>query len=343
MLVIRPTHALLTRTQGSAATPQCPAISRTSRRTPQNSLGPNLSVSLASRSNFAGIQQPIRLAPCAASRKDKIVKASEPTGSDDSILGSVGVAALWIGLIAYVALLSPNQTPYRDEVFIKLLVGLDKDTTFAVNQIFVSVFNIMGIYPILYAGLLIPSGRSANKVPAWPFVATSFALGAFALIPYMALWKPDPNVESPPPKEELEGWNKLILKGTESAVLPGLLLAGAIYQWYNIFNAPGEAWLGYLNLFDESRLVHVTTLDFTILTALMPFWMYNDAEARSLPGGQLLAISGLPASAIMYRVSQLALSCIGSLSYRYHVSGLPASDIMYRVSQLAISCVGSPS
>ncbi len=40
-------------------------------------------------------------------------------------------------------------------------------------------------------------------------------------------------------------------------------------------------WLDYLKLFDESRLVHVTTLDFALCTALAPFWMDNDATARN--------------------------------------------------------------
>ena len=37
---------------------------------------------------------------------------------------------------------------------------------------------------------------------------------------------------------------------------------------------------GYLSLFDESRLVHISTIDCCILTALAPFWMSNDAELR---------------------------------------------------------------
>jgi hypothetical protein len=47
------------------------------------------------------------------------------------------------------------------------------------------------------------------------------------------------------------------------------------------FLLTGEAsWAEYGHLIDESRLVHVTTLDFLCLTAFAPFWMLNDAEAR---------------------------------------------------------------
>ena len=101
------------------------------------------------------------------------------------------------------------------------------------NPIFEQLFFIMGIWPVrlkssclcqpqilgrhvlrelavqaIYAALLIPGGRSGNKVtchtflgptntlstadhealqvPAWPFVSLSFGLGYFALGPYFA-------------------------------------------------------------------------------------------------------------------------------------------------------------
>ena len=41
-----------------------------------------------------------------------------------------------------------------------------------------------------------------------------------------------------------------------------------------------EAWLSYFRMFDESRFVHVTSLDFVFLTLLAPFWVLNDASKR---------------------------------------------------------------
>ena len=65
------------------------------------------------------------------------------------------------------------------------------------------MFNIIGLYTFFFQCLLIPGGRSANKVPAWPFVVLSFGLGAFALLPYMALWRPDRTMKLPLAPEEL--------------------------------------------------------------------------------------------------------------------------------------------
>lgn len=42
-----------------------------------------------------------------------------------------------------------------------------------------------------------------RKIPAWPFVVTSFGLGAMALLPYFALWRPDRDLKLPPTEQEL--------------------------------------------------------------------------------------------------------------------------------------------
>lgn len=41
------------------------------------------------------------------------------------------------------------------------------------------------------------------QIPVWPFVLLSYAAGAFALLPFMALWSPIKGYKLPLPKEEL--------------------------------------------------------------------------------------------------------------------------------------------
>lgn len=192
------------------------------------------------------------------------------------------VLALWIGLSVYAFTLSPNQTPFRDTYYLKRLIGLEPfDPDIPVNQVFTALFNVMGIYPAIYASVLVPAGRSSNKVPAWPFIVASFFFGAFALLPYFVVWQPPQSPQKlPPPKEELEGWNKLFMKGAETLVLPGLLLVGALYYSTSALLAGGDEWAEFLKQFDESRFCHVTSLDFLTLTCLLPFWLSIDAQAR---------------------------------------------------------------
>ncbi|GIL53793.1 hypothetical protein Vafri_9425 [Volvox africanus] len=209
---------------------------------------------------------------------------STPASNNSQLLSTIGITALWIGLIVYAFVLAPNQTPYRDQIFIQRILGIGEKDGFIVNPVYVSIFNITGIYPAIYASLLVPAGRSANKIPAWPFVTLSFLLGGLALLPYMALWRPYQRPEDnplPPPASELEGWNRLFLKGAETPVLPALLLAGSLFYIFQAVTSSGDIWADYLKLFDESRLVHMNSIDLAILIALAPFWMENDAIGRN--------------------------------------------------------------
>jgi hypothetical protein len=77
-----------------------------------------------------------------------------------------------------------------------------------------------------------------------------------------------------------EGWNRLVLKGNETALLPAALLAAAAWCLWGMASAGTAAWADYVQLFDESRLVHASSLDFALFTALVPFWMSVDADGR---------------------------------------------------------------
>lgn len=78
-----------------------------------------------------------------------------------------------------------------------------------------------------------------------------------------------------------EGWDKAFMRAAETPWLPAGLLAASAYWLYQALSAGSYAWVQYLQLFDESRLTHATSLDFVLLTLLMPFWMSNDAERRN--------------------------------------------------------------
>ena len=66
----------------------------------------------------------------------------------------------------------------------------------------------------------------------------------------------------------------------ESPIFAASLLVGSVGLWVLALTAGGAAWIDYSHLFDESKLVHVTTVDFFLLSAFAPFWMYNDAQLR---------------------------------------------------------------
>lgn len=83
---------------------------------------------------------------------------------------------VWALFIAYAFNLSP---PDADPTFTGDVIQKILNTPFdgSVNPIFVAIFNYLGVYPAIFAALLLP-GAKPQKVPALPFVFSSFALGS---------------------------------------------------------------------------------------------------------------------------------------------------------------------
>lgn len=202
----------------------------------------------------------------------------------ENLLYSSGIFVLWLAGIGYATFLAPNQTPLRDQYFIEKFLNITDDGV-VLNQVFTALFYIMGIWPMIYSALLIPAGKSRNGIPVWPFASLSFAFGAFALMPYFALWQPpEEQMKLPMPKSQLQGFKNVIGLAVESKIVPWLLLAGSIFCTAKLAMAGSAAWTEYFRLLQESRLVHVTSMDFLTLTILAPFWMVNDAQLRSWQG-----------------------------------------------------------
>lgn len=69
-----------------------------------------------------------------------------------------------------------------------------------------------------------------------------------------------------------------------------MLLLASSGLLYRIGSAGPGLWYQFGRLWEESRLVHVATLDFLVLTFATPFWMYNDATARRFKQQGLLPL-----------------------------------------------------
>ncbi|MED6217098.1 hypothetical protein PIB30_014556 [Stylosanthes scabra] len=197
----------------------------------------------------------------------------------------------WAGILYYVFLLTPNQTPSRDMYFLQKLLNLKGDDGFRMNQVLVSLWYIMGLWPLAYSMLLLPTGRSSkSKIPVWPFLILSCFGGAYALFPYFILWKPP----APPVEEtELKSWPLIFLESKVTAVIS--LAAGAAIVIYACL-AGADTWTEFFQYFRESKFIHITSIDFSLLSTFAPFWVYNDMTARKWfdKGFWLLPISLIP-------------------------------------------------
>ncbi|KAK2986448.1 hypothetical protein RJ640_011886 [Escallonia rubra] len=198
---------------------------------------------------------------------------------------------LWGGLLYYVFNLTPNQTPSMDIYLLKKLLNLKGDDGFQLNEVLVSLWYIMGLWPLVYSMLLLPTGRSSKgNVPVWPFLVLSCFGGAYALLPYFVLWKPPP-----PPIEETE-ISKWPLSFMESKLTAGITIAAGLGLIVYAGLANGDVWKEFYQYFRESKFIHVTCIDFTLLSAFAPFWVYNDMTVRKWydKGSWLLPVSVIP-------------------------------------------------
>ncbi|KAF6153806.1 hypothetical protein GIB67_001039 [Kingdonia uniflora] len=167
------------------------------------------------------------------------------------------------------------NTQSRDMYFLEKLLNLKGDDGFKMNEVLVALWYIMGLWPLVYSLLLLPSGRSSkSNIPVWPFLVLSCFGGAYALLPYFVLWRPPP-----PPVEEAE-LGKWPLNFMESKLTAGIMFAAGLGIITYAGLANGETWGEFYQYFRESKFIHVTCLDFTLLSTFAPFWVYNDMTAR---------------------------------------------------------------
>lgn len=228
--------------------------------------------------------QKSRMTRTFSQKKNNVVEVIEDNGN---VIGSVGLFGLWGALLGYAVFLSPNQTPALDQYFLRKFLNMEDDGV-SINAVFTSLFYVMGLWPLIYTSLLIPAGKKKG-LPVFPFVALSYGIGAFGLLPWMALWGPSTSDDGGPPDmppggQDVEGFKNSITRAMESPVIAWGILGGTLYCLGSAAVAGSGQWSDYLQLFSVSRFVHVTSIDFTTLCFLAPFWMENDAKLRKWEG-----------------------------------------------------------
>lgn len=186
---------------------------------------------------------------------------------------------IWLSFISYAFVFAPPSQPDTTE----LILNLSNGNWEGINPLIISLFNLMGIWPIIYACVVLIDGRG-QKIPAWLFSGLSFAVGAFALLPYL-MWRDD--------HPEFPGKTNLLIKILDSRILGISLLIGAsILVWFGL--SEGD-WQSFLQSWQSSRFINVMSLDFCILTLLFPVLVKDDLARRKVEQTwPLFSISFLP-------------------------------------------------
>ena len=182
---------------------------------------------------------------------------------------------VWLAFIVYALFFAPGAGGGEDP-WLRSLLRLQSD-----EPSLMAMFTLLGLFPLTFACMLLR--HDDRKVPAWPFVLLSFALGVFALLPYYMLTSAthagSHDLRLPEKLRRTAEWS------VTHAIL--FVLTLSVMVW-------GLA-LGDLNVYAEafrtSHFVHVMTIDFGLLTLLSVYAIYTGSRRRSLP--QAMALLGL--------------------------------------------------
>ncbi len=182
---------------------------------------------------------------------------------------TVGFLSLWLGFVVYAIFLAPNHIPTSDTI--DLIVRLSTAQWQEENPIIVCLFNIMGILPLVYLAFLWLD-YSGQKINPTPFLVASFFVGVFALLPYLAFRQP-PSL----PADK----NKNLATTILSSRLFAVTVAFACIFLLLVAIIKGD-WQDFWYQWQNSKFIHVMSLDFCLLSLLLPVVVYDDLTARGI-------------------------------------------------------------
>ncbi|MBD2666646.1 hypothetical protein B6N60_03977 [Richelia sinica FACHB-800] len=188
----------------------------------------------------------------------------------------IGFGLIWLGFITYAFLFAPPNDPNTSELIKNMLVFQWE----GINPLVIALFNLLGIWALIYTAVILMDGRG-QKVRAWPFAIASVGVGAFAILPYLALRDPNP---------QFEGKKSLLIKILDSHLtgMAAALIAGALI----VYGLQGD-WANFVQQWHSSRFIHVMSLDFCMLGLIFPSLLGDDMARRGWKNHQLFWLFAL--------------------------------------------------
>ena len=177
--------------------------------------------------------------------------------------------SIWLAFTVYAIASSFHFAATTQEDF-DLIVRMSTGQLSGINPLIVAIFYIMGIFPWVYAAFILFDGTE-QKVSPYPFFFVSMGLGAFALLPYMALRQPDSKDFGQ--KNLLQKIVDSRLTAIVSAITITVLLAWGITQ---------GNWSDFVAQWQTTQFVHVMSLDFCLLCLLFPAVLRDDMKQRGV-------------------------------------------------------------
>ena len=176
------------------------------------------------------------------------------------------LGAIWLTLVIYAIASSQFKTQQGD---LDLIIALSTGEWSGINPIIIGIFTIMGIFPLVYGAFILFD--SEQSISPYPFFFVSFGVGAFALLPYLALRSSDTvgNGE--------KNWLLKILDSRWTAVISSMTIAVLI-----VVGLVKGDWSDYVTQWQTSQFIHIMSIDFCLLCLLFPFILQDDMQRRGV-------------------------------------------------------------
>lgn len=181
---------------------------------------------------------------------------------------------IWLSFILYLLFFAPPLPADTLQPLQTLFAGQIP----SINPVILSLFSLVGIWLLIYSGLIFADGRM-QALPAWMFMLASLATGVFALIPYLALRQPNQSFSG-----EKDPWIA-ILDAQATGVI--LTISTIILMLYAI--VWGD-WTAFAQEFMTNRFVHGMSLAFGLFCVLFPYptLLQDDMARRGLASNSQL-------------------------------------------------------
>ncbi|MDZ8032565.1 DUF2834 domain-containing protein [Nostoc sp. DedSLP04] len=193
------------------------------------------------------------------------------------MLRKIAFSLLWLGFVVYGFFLAPPEQPGTFELIKNLSIGQWQ----GVNPLVIALFNLMGIWPLIYSAVVFIDGRG-QKIPAWLFATVSFGVGAFALLPYLAFREPN---------NKFVGKKNTLLKLLDSRVTGVVLMVATVIL--AVYGLRGGDWSNFVQQWQTNRFINVMSLDFCLLCLLFPAVLGDDMARRDWKNPQIFWLIAL--------------------------------------------------
>jgi hypothetical protein len=181
---------------------------------------------------------------------------TRPTEAPASSRVAWGWLVIWAGFVAYAAFAAPPDDPALTSALVR---GAFTGRFEGIDPAIAAVFSLLGVVPVLASSFVLRDGAS-RRVPAWPFALAMFAVGAFALLPWLAFRGTFAPLERPRPPNVVR---RMLASRIAAA---GIVVALVGLSCWGIF---AGSFAAYSSAFRRTSMVNVMSVDFVVCAALL--------------------------------------------------------------------------